>query len=115
LGFGGGVSIYGGGVYVRIMDNLFGRDTVAAQTYAIGGGLELTGPDLLIGGVIQGNVFRENIAEAKVNNSIGGGLSLYGTESMLIQDNIFKGNISKSRDGFAEGGAVLIDDTEFTG
>jgi hypothetical protein len=109
-GLGGGVGIAGSGVYVRIVGNVFEQDTVVAQGYAVGGALYIEGFSSLVGGVVQGNVFRENIADATVDNGLGGGIFCFYTAAIEIRDNLFEGNIAKSQNGWAEGGAMIIDD-----
>ena len=110
VGRGGGAWIIGDGLYARIVENVFERDTTVGQDFAIGAGAEMTAVTSLAEGVIHGNVFRGNIADATVNGGIGGGLSIHATTAVEVRDNLFEGNIAKSRDGWGQGGGLLIGD-----
>jgi len=115
VGIGGGAEIIGDDVYVRIVENVFERDTVVAQDFAIGGGLDIFGLNSLAGGLIQGNVFRENIVDATDRGGVGGGIYLFATSGIEVRDNLFDGNIAKSRNGWGEGGGIVIDDLNVSG
>ncbi|RMG19534.1 MAG: hypothetical protein D6732_29730, partial [Methanobacteriota archaeon] len=113
-GLAGGAGFVG--TNVRIVGNVFERDTVVAQGFAISGGLDIAGDlgqNVPADGVIRGNVFLNNFVDATLNNGLGGAFSCFYTVDMEISDNLFEGNIAMSQNGWAEGGAVLIDD-EFT-
>lgn len=109
-GYGGGADIWGDEVYARIVDNVFEKDTVVAQSYAIGGAVYLGGGASTAGAMIRGNVFRESIADAATGNGLGGGVFTWNTLAMEVRDNVFEDNIAKSSNATAEGGALLIDD-----
>jgi hypothetical protein len=109
-GRGGGAWILGDGLYASIVENVFERDTTVGQDFAIGAGAEMTAVTSLAEGVIHGNVFRGNIANATVHSGIGGGLAIHATTAVEVRDNFFEGNIAKSRDGWGDGGGLIIND-----
>jgi len=114
-GSGGGAEIVGNGLFARIVDNVFEKDTVFAQTYASSGGVDIYGFDPVSDCIIQGNVFRENFVNATLNNGLGGGLYCYGTSDVEITDNLFENNRAESQNAYAEGGGLVIDDTQVSG
>ena len=111
-GLGGAVLASGDELYVRIIGNVFERNTILAQNYAVGGAIFLGGQQSLAGGVIQENLFRENIADATAGNGVGGGVYCHTTSGMKISDNVFEDNIAKSQNAWAEGGAICLEDTD---
>jgi len=111
---GGGAEFGGDKLFARVVANVFERDTLISETYAMGGGADIAADPGLANGLVQGNVFKNNIADAKVNNGLGGGFGCYSTGDLEIRDNLFEGNIAKSRDAWGEGGAILIDDEYLT-
>jgi hypothetical protein len=115
-GYGGAADIWGDGVYARIVDNIFERDTIVAQDYAVGGAVYLGGNGpLLAGGVVRGNLFRENISDAGNENGVAGGIYFYATAAIEVSKNIFEGNIAKSNSAFAEGGGLAFEDRNVPG
>jgi hypothetical protein len=111
-GRGGGTSIEANGVYVRIVGNIFEQDTVVSQGFAVSGAIDLIGTELLADGLIQGNVFRENIVDATTQGGLGGAVGMGGTGPVIISENLFEDNIAKSKDAWAEGGALILEDTD---
>ncbi|NIT55921.1 MAG: hypothetical protein GWN00_06695, partial [Aliifodinibius sp.] len=109
-GEAGGVEITGDNVNIRVVENIFERDTVVAQGFAVAGGLYIKGSPL-VSGVIQGNEFRENIADATTGGGGAAGLIVIRSETE-IRDNLFENNVGKSRDSFAVGEALDIEDPQ---
>jgi len=112
-GIGGGADILGDGVYGRVIGNIFERNSIVAQNFAIAGALDLEGIDSPAGGVIENNMFKENSVEATTNNGVGGAIYCYRTAGLEILNNLFENNLAKSRDLWAEGGGLLIDDKNY--
>lgn len=110
-GQGGGMYIDGSGIEIQIAGNTFERDTVVAQSFAIGAGSYIWAVDSLQNSIIRENTFRENLADAVDDNAIGGGAFLINTADILLENNIFENNTAKSiaRRGF--GGGMSIQDS----
>jgi len=101
----------------RIVGNVFERDTVVGQTFAVAGAIGIFGGSFAgpVDGLIQNNVFRRNIVDATTRNGVGGSMYFYATGPVSVTANLFEGNIAKSRDGYGEGGGLLFEDTGVSG
>ncbi len=112
IGWGGGLDVWSDSVFARIVNNVFERDTVIAKTYAVGGGLSMGGDSIFTDGLIKGNVFRNNMVEASLNNGVGGAIYFTFTGPMLIENNLFEGNLARSINGSASGGGLQPEDSD---
>ncbi len=114
-----GVWVGAGGAVVwstsaRIIGNVFERDTAVARDGASGAGLAFQGwpqgPYPV--GVIQGNIFRDNVVSTVLRGAFGGGMVVEHTGPVTISDNLFEGNVAVSADiaGVGRGGGLWIGD-----
>ncbi len=120
-GTGGGVDV--NGMSFRVVGNVIERDTAIGVSIAIGGGLNLYGlttsapfPE----GFVQGNIFRNNIANGIPSGgdgaATGAGVFCYSTGPVVFTENTFEGNIATAvLNGWAIGGGICIDDREAVG
>jgi hypothetical protein len=115
---GGGADFLG--TSIRVIGNVFERDTVKATVGAWGGGmslyafatLPLTSPKPT--GYIKGNTFRANFVYGKNEGVFGAGIFLGWTGEVTILENLFEGNKVSSDIAKTEGGALYISDWNFT-
>jgi len=115
-GLSGGADIYDV-AWARVIGNVFERDTVVGQNYAIAGGIYLygTGTSPLPDGVVRNNVIRGNVAQATINNGLAAGLAVAATGPVTVTDNLFEDNVAKSSYGYAEGAGLLNEETGVSG
>ncbi len=114
-GYGGGLEVNGDGVFLRLEKNVFENNSVLAENYAGGGAADLAGGSKLASGLIKDNIFKNNYSGAKIGGGLAGGVYCFLTSTVEITNNYFEENIAESRDAHAEGGALIIDDTDASG
>ena len=109
---GGGMDIFGKNHRFRIIENNFAEDTVIASNIAFAGGANIEGSLALASGMVRGNQFVGNFIQAQQYNGLAGGLYLYKTDVVKVIDNFFANNVVKSIHYYAEGGGLIIDDSD---
>jgi hypothetical protein len=106
----GGAAIFS--TSARIIANVFERDTAISRDGASGAGISFQGwpqgPYPV--GLIQGNIFRDNVASTILRGAFGGGMVVEHTGPVTISDNLFEGNIAKSSSNLGRGGGLWIGD-----
>jgi predicted GH43/DUF377 family glycosyl hydrolase len=114
---GGGACL--AGVSCRVVGNLFERDSLVALG-ANSGGLVIQSyppgpPYPLPSALVQGNIFRSNVARASTYCATGAGMLVMHTADVTISENIFEDNIGTSISGWAQGGGLCVTDQDITG
>lgn len=114
-GRGGGMYIDGNGIQIYVAGNVFERDTVVAQSFAVAAGSYIWSSDSPETTILRDNIFRENIADAVDDNGVGGGVYIFHTDDILVENNLFENNTAKSiaRRGF--GGGLGLQDSGDSG
>ena len=120
-GFSGGADLWR--VRIRVVGNVFERDTVVSARRAGGGGMFFGGahesrhvrppfvtPGPFPDGLLLQNIFRNNVVIAGSQGGVGGGLALDATATTTIADNVFQGNVASSVTGWGLGGGVAVRD-----
>jgi hypothetical protein len=109
----------GGGAIIlsdmsRIIGNVFERDTVISANYAIGGAIDVwTGGAFPADGVIQDNIFRNNVSQSTGGPNSIGAVNLGWTGPITVSRNLFEGNLAINSSNYAQGGALLVEDNNF--
>ncbi len=111
IGRGGGMYIDGSRTEIYVAGNAFERDTVVAQSFAVGGASYIWAVDSLQNSIIRENIFRENLADAVDDNGVSGGLFLFNTADILVENNLFENNTAKSIAGRGSGGGLGLQDS----